>query len=323
MGSGIVAPVGLGDLVAEQPDVLRLAVAAYLARFKGISRKHTESDLRVFLTWCTQRQLSPLQAQRARVELYVRWMQEVRQFQPSTVGRRLSVVCGFYRTAVLDGLLEHSPAEHVRRPLVPTDSPTLGQQPGSHPTATTSPWSPCSACSDCGSSKPPAPTSPTSAKNTATGSCVCTAKATRPSSSRCHPPWAARWTGRSSNALSGRSCATAAVCEWTATSPPAAYATSPPSPACACHGCTPTCSATPSSPPCWTPTSTCAMFRSPPATPTPAPPCATTAHAKTSTATPTTSSPPTWPPPLTCRSSDVRRGSAGAVGARTSMRRTA
>jgi len=38
---------------------------------------------------------------------------------------------------------------------------------------------------------------------------------------------------------------------------------------------------------------------------------------------PTTSSPPTWPPPLTCRSSDVRRGSAGAVGARTLMRRTA
>jgi site-specific recombinase XerD len=38
----------------------------------------------------------------------------------------VSVVAGFYRTAVIDGLLEHSPAEHVRRPHVPTDSPTLG-----------------------------------------------------------------------------------------------------------------------------------------------------------------------------------------------------
>jgi hypothetical protein len=30
-------------------DQLRLAVAAYLARFKGSSREHTESDLRCYL----------------------------------------------------------------------------------------------------------------------------------------------------------------------------------------------------------------------------------------------------------------------------------
>jgi len=33
-------------------DQLRLAVAAYLARFKGSSRDHTQSDLRCFLLWC-------------------------------------------------------------------------------------------------------------------------------------------------------------------------------------------------------------------------------------------------------------------------------
>ena len=33
---------------------------------------------------------------------------------------------GFYRTCVIDGVLEHSPAEHVRRPSVPAESPTLG-----------------------------------------------------------------------------------------------------------------------------------------------------------------------------------------------------
>ena len=53
-------------------------------------------------------------------------MQEVRRFKPSTVSRRFSVVAGFYRTAVIDGVLEHSPAEHVRRPAVPPESPTLG-----------------------------------------------------------------------------------------------------------------------------------------------------------------------------------------------------
>jgi integrase/recombinase XerD len=37
-----------------------------------------------------------------------------------------SVVAGFYKTCVVDGLLDHSPAEHVRRPAVPPESPTLG-----------------------------------------------------------------------------------------------------------------------------------------------------------------------------------------------------
>jgi site-specific recombinase XerD len=53
-------------------------------------------------------------------------MQEIRRFKPSTVSRRFSVAAGFYRTCALDGILEHSPAEHVRRPAVPAESPTLG-----------------------------------------------------------------------------------------------------------------------------------------------------------------------------------------------------
>jgi site-specific recombinase XerD len=53
-------------------------------------------------------------------------MQEIRRFKPSTVSRRFSVVAGFYRTCVIDGLMPHSPAEHVRRPAVPAESPTLG-----------------------------------------------------------------------------------------------------------------------------------------------------------------------------------------------------
>jgi len=53
-------------------------------------------------------------------------MQEIRRFRPSTVSQRFSVAAGFYRTCVLDGILEHSPAEHVRRTAVPAESPTLG-----------------------------------------------------------------------------------------------------------------------------------------------------------------------------------------------------
>ena len=105
---------------------LRRAVAAYLARFKGQSRTHTESDLRAYLGWCAQRGLNVLDVHRPHVELYIRWMQEMRRYRPSTVSRRVSVVAGFYRTCVIDAVLEHSPTEHVRRPRVREDSPTLG-----------------------------------------------------------------------------------------------------------------------------------------------------------------------------------------------------
>ncbi len=120
----------LASVSSDRPvpvaDPLRLAVAAYLARFKGSSREHTESDLRSFLTWCGERGLDPLAARRPHLERYIRWMQEIRRFKPSTISRRFSVTAGFYRTCVIDGVLEHSPAEHVRRPAVPAESPTLG-----------------------------------------------------------------------------------------------------------------------------------------------------------------------------------------------------
>src|SRR5260221_13436099 len=114
------------DPVVPVTDQLRLTVAASLALFKGSSRYHTDSDLRCYLSWCSERRLDPLAARRPHLELYIRWMQEIRRFKPSTVSRRFSVAAGFYRTCVIDGLLEHSPAEHVRRPSVPPEPPTLG-----------------------------------------------------------------------------------------------------------------------------------------------------------------------------------------------------
>ncbi len=115
-----------GEIVVSSAERLRLADAAYLARFKGQSRAHTESDLRGYLMWCRSRGLDPLAASRVHIELFLRWMQELRGYQPSTVSRRLSVISGFYRTCVIDGTLEHSPAEYVRRHAVSSESPTLG-----------------------------------------------------------------------------------------------------------------------------------------------------------------------------------------------------
>ena len=179
-------------------DRLRLAVAAYLARFKGSSREHTESDLRCYLAWCAERGLDPLAARRPHLELYIRWMQEIRRFKPSTVSRRFSVTAGFYRTCVLDGILEHSPAEHVRRPAVPAESPTLGfthLQFEALLTAARQSSEPIRLRAS-GHARPArladlrgyrARTSPTSAKSTATGCCAYAARAPRSSWSRCRP----------------------------------------------------------------------------------------------------------------------------------------
>jgi integrase/recombinase XerD len=70
--------------------------------------------------------LDPLAAVRVDVERYVRWLQGVRRYQPSIVSRRLSVVVGFYWVCVIDQILAQSPADYVRRPLVPSELPTLG-----------------------------------------------------------------------------------------------------------------------------------------------------------------------------------------------------
>jgi integrase/recombinase XerD len=107
-------------------QVLRLAVAAYLARFKGQSRVHTESDLRGYLLWCESRPARSVGGDTTSD----RALRAVAAGGPpvpaSTVSRRVSVLAGCYRTCVIDGVLEHSPANYVRRPNVPAESPTLG-----------------------------------------------------------------------------------------------------------------------------------------------------------------------------------------------------
>jgi integrase/recombinase XerD len=94
--SGRLAPV---------TDRLRLAVAACLARFRGSSGEHTGSGLRCYLAWCREHGLGPLTARRPHLGLYLRWMQEIHPFRPSTVSRRFSVAAGFYRTCVIDAII--------------------------------------------------------------------------------------------------------------------------------------------------------------------------------------------------------------------------
>ena len=103
-----------------------LAAAGFLARYSGRTRDAHAADLRTYLAWCTSRQLDPFEATRPHVEIYSRWLEEDRHLAPATVARRLSTVIGFYRFMVIDGRLDKSPAQYVRRPRVSADSQALG-----------------------------------------------------------------------------------------------------------------------------------------------------------------------------------------------------
>jgi integrase/recombinase XerD len=86
------------SLVPVQPtftDAKRLALAGFLAGYRGLTREAYTLDLRQFTSWCRAR---------------------------ATVTRRLCTIAGFYKYTVEEELLDHSPAAHVRRPRLDYES---------------------------------------------------------------------------------------------------------------------------------------------------------------------------------------------------------
>jgi site-specific recombinase XerD len=81
--------------------------------------------LRQFAGWCQQHQLHLFQARRADIECFARDL-EARGRARATITRRLCTVAGFYRYAVEEELLDHSPAAHVRRPRLDYESHATG-----------------------------------------------------------------------------------------------------------------------------------------------------------------------------------------------------
>lgn len=99
-------------------DEAHLAAAAFLARYSGRTLDAYRHDLRAFFQWASDNQLLVLNATRPHIELYRASMEE-RGLAASTIDRRLSTVCGFYRFAHIDGRIASNPAQYVRRLKVP------------------------------------------------------------------------------------------------------------------------------------------------------------------------------------------------------------
>src|SRR5215831_14725480 len=102
-------------------DSERLALAGFLAGYRSLTREAYALDLRQFTTWCRARSLNLFAVRRADVESFARDL-EARGRARATVTRRLCTIAGFYKYAVEEELLEHSPAAHVRRPRLDYES---------------------------------------------------------------------------------------------------------------------------------------------------------------------------------------------------------
>jgi len=84
--------------IIEDPffDGAQMAAAAFLARYSGRTLDAYRYDLRTFFQWASDANLDVPDAKRPHIELY-RTSMEQRNLAPSTIDRRLSTVCGFYR----------------------------------------------------------------------------------------------------------------------------------------------------------------------------------------------------------------------------------
>ena len=132
-------------------DPAQLAAAAFLARYSGRTLDAYRHDLRGYFQWATA--VGPRSLPRPDPHRAVPGRLEERGLAASTIDRRLSTVCGFYRFAHIDGRVAANPAQYVRRPQV---HPTEGRgwtapnsadssSPPSAMTTTTPPWQSCSA----------------------------------------------------------------------------------------------------------------------------------------------------------------------------------
>jgi len=118
-----------GELIVVDLDPRRQlahrAIAGYLAGYSGATLVAYRLDLRRWVIWLDGNGVGVLDVQRAHIELYARWSEE-HGLARSTISRRLSTICGFYRYCSQEAVIDRNPAAYVRRPKLDYESHTLG-----------------------------------------------------------------------------------------------------------------------------------------------------------------------------------------------------
>jgi integrase/recombinase XerD len=103
-------------------DVERMTLLGFLAAYRGYTRDAYALDLRQFTAWCWQHHHQLFDVRRVDIECFARDLED-RGKARATVARRLCTIVGFYRYAEEEGgVIEHSPAVHIRRPRIDYES---------------------------------------------------------------------------------------------------------------------------------------------------------------------------------------------------------
>ena len=77
-------------------DAERLALAGFLAGYRGLTREAYTLDLRQFTVWCHRHQLALLAVRRADIECFGPDLEAAGRAR-ATVTRRLCTIAGFYK----------------------------------------------------------------------------------------------------------------------------------------------------------------------------------------------------------------------------------
>jgi len=280
----------------------RLALAGFLAGYSGLTREAYELDLRQYASWCHQHHLRLFQARRADIECFARDL-EARGRARAIITRRLCTVAGFYRYAVEEDLLDHSPAAHVRRPRLDYESRATGLDrnelgallvaaglglPAEHALVS------LLALNGLRVSEAAGTDIQDMGVERGHRTLVITRKGGKVVTIPLAPRTARRSTWPSASAWKGRSSSMPTDSGWTGTPPPGSSGGSPAAPGSSSRLGRTRCGMRSSPPPSML-GCRCGTCRKPPRTPTRGQRCAMTGPAAVSTGTPPTSSLPTLP----------------------------
>ena len=120
---------------ADPFDAAFMAAAGFLAAYSGTTLIGYRIDLRGWFRFCETHDLPVLEARRPHIELYIRSLEEGADrpgkyqgvgYARSTIGRRVSTVCCFYKWCTEEDIIIKNPAVHIRRPKADRESSTLG-----------------------------------------------------------------------------------------------------------------------------------------------------------------------------------------------------
>jgi integrase/recombinase XerD len=108
----------------QETDPASMTALSFLAQFPNPNTRSAYiTDLRIFFGWCTEMGMHPFDLKRRDLQMYIAHLGTNRNNSPATIGRRIGTVTGYYSTAVLDEVIENTPAHHLRLPSI-IDDPT-------------------------------------------------------------------------------------------------------------------------------------------------------------------------------------------------------